>query len=40
MKDAKNDAKNRHLGNIPQLCRDISSQLAHVSSFVIILWTV
>ena len=40
MKDAKNDAKNRHLGNIPQLCRVISSQLAHVSSFVIILWTV
>jgi len=27
----KNDAKNRHLGNIPQLCRAISSQLRHVS---------
>ena len=28
----KNDAKNRHLGTIPQLCRPISSQLRHVST--------
>ena len=26
----KNDAKNRHLGTIPQICRAISSQLRHV----------
>ena len=28
----KNDAKNRHLGTIPQLCRAISLQLMHVST--------
>jgi len=28
----KNDAKNRHLGTILQLCRAISSQLRHVST--------
>jgi len=28
----KNDAKNRHLGTIPQLCRAISSQLRRVST--------
>jgi len=28
----KNDAKNLHLGTIPQLCRAISSQLRHVST--------
>ena len=28
----KNDAKNRHLGTIPQLCRAISSQLRQVST--------
>jgi len=28
----KNDAKNRHLGTIPQLCRAISSQLRHIST--------
>jgi len=28
----KNDAKNRHLGTIAQLCRAISSQLKHVST--------
>jgi len=28
----KNDAKNRHLGTIPQLYRAISSQLRHVST--------
>jgi len=28
----KNDAKNRHLGIIPQLCRAISSQLRHAST--------
>ena len=28
----KNDAKNRHLGTIPQLSRAISSQLRHVST--------
>jgi len=28
----KNDAKIRHLGTIPQLCRAISSQLRHVST--------
>jgi len=28
----KNDAKNRHLGTIPQLCRAIPSQLRHVST--------
>jgi len=28
----KNDAKNRHLGTIPQLCRAISPQLMHVST--------
>jgi len=28
----KNDAKNCHLGIIPQLCRAISSQLRHVST--------
>jgi len=28
----KNDAKNRHLGTIPQLCRAIASQLRHVST--------
>jgi len=28
----KNDAKNRHLGTIAQLCRAISSQLRHVST--------
>ena len=28
----KNDAKNRHLSTIAQLCRAISSQLRHVST--------
>jgi len=28
----KNDAKNRHLGTIEQLCRAISSQQRHVST--------
>jgi len=28
----KNDAKNRHLGTIAQVCRVISSQLRHVST--------
>ena len=28
----KTVAKNRHLGTITQLCRDISSQLRHVST--------
>jgi len=28
----KNDAKNRHLGTIPQPCRAISSQLRHIST--------
>jgi len=28
----KNDAKNRHLSNIAQLCRAMSSQLRHVST--------
>ena len=28
----KNDAKNRHLGTIPQLCRAIYSQLRHAST--------
>ena len=28
----KNDAKNRYLGTIAQLCRAISSQLRHVST--------
>ena len=28
----KNDAKNRHLGTIAQLCRAVSSQLRHVST--------
>jgi len=28
----KNDAKNRHLGPIAQLCRSISSQLRHIST--------
>jgi len=28
----KNDAKNRHLSTIPQLCRAISSQLRHAST--------
>jgi len=28
----KNDAKNRHLCTIAQLCRDISSQLSHIST--------
>jgi len=28
----QNDAKNRHLGTIPQICRAISSQLRHVST--------
>jgi len=28
----KNDAKNHHLGTIPQLCRVISLQLRHVST--------
>jgi len=28
----KNDAKNRHLGTIAQLCRAISLQLRHVST--------
>jgi len=28
----KNDAKNRHLGTIAQICRAISSQLRHVST--------
>jgi len=28
----KNDAKNRHLGTIAQLCRAISSQLRHIST--------
>jgi len=28
----KNDAKNRHLGTIPQICRAISSQLRHLST--------
>ena len=31
-KRRKNDAKNRHLGIITQLCRAISSQLRHVST--------
>jgi len=26
------DAKNRHLGTVAQLCRDVSSQLRHVST--------
>jgi len=26
------DAKNRHFGTIAQLCRDVSSQLKHVST--------
>ena len=29
----KNSPKNRHLGTIPQLCRAISSQLRHISTF-------
>ena len=28
----KNDAKNRHLGTIPQLCRATSSKLRYVST--------
>ena len=28
----KNDAKNRHLGTIVQICRAISSELRHVST--------
>jgi len=28
----KNDAKNRHLSTIAQLCRAISSQIRHVST--------
>ena len=32
IQDAKNDAKNRHLGTIPQFCQAISSQLRHVST--------
>ena len=28
----KNDAKNRHLGTIPQLCRAVSLQLRYVST--------
>jgi len=32
IQDAKNDAKNRHLGTIPQLYRAISSQLRHLST--------
>jgi len=28
----KNDAKNRHLSTIPQLCRAMSSQLRHLST--------
>jgi len=28
----KNDAKNRHLGTIAQICRAVSSQLRHVST--------
>jgi len=28
----KNDAKNRHLGTIPKLCRAISLQLRHIST--------
>jgi len=28
----KNDAKNHHLGTIPQLCRAISLQLRHIST--------
>jgi len=28
----KNDAKNCHLGTIPQLCQAISSQLRHIST--------
>ena len=28
----KNDAKNRHLGTIAQLCRAVSSQVRHVST--------
>jgi len=28
----KNDAKNRHLGIIAQLCQAVSSQLSHVST--------
>jgi len=28
----KNDAKNRHLGTIAQICRAMSSQLGHVST--------
>jgi len=28
----KNDAKNRHLGTIAQICRAISSQLRHLST--------
>ena len=31
IQDAKNDAKNRHLGTIPQLCRAIFSHVRHVS---------
>ena len=30
----KNDAKNRHLRTIAQLCRAISPQLRHVSTFI------
>jgi len=29
----KNDSKNHHVGTIPQLCRAISSQVRHVSTF-------
>jgi len=28
----RNDAKNRHLGTITQLCRAVSSQLRHIST--------
>jgi len=30
--ERKNDAKNRHLRTIAQICRAISSQLRHVST--------
>jgi len=33
IQDAKKVAKNRHLGTIAQICRAISSQLRHVSTF-------
>jgi len=33
----KKSPKSRHLGTIPQICRDISSQLRHISTIGIIL---